>query len=59
MHNDGQRCADLIEMTANKLSGGAAALIFLAVQKGSLELNIKQAVKWWVVAHRWMRVRGA
>ena len=41
-----QRCVDLIEMTADVLSGGAVALILLAIQKDNLELNIRQAVKW-------------
>jgi hypothetical protein len=45
MHKDGQRCIELIEKTANELSGGAAALILLAVQKGNLELSIKQAIR--------------
>jgi hypothetical protein len=38
--------ADLIEMTATSLSGHVVALILLAIQKGDLELNIMQAVKW-------------
>jgi len=46
MHKHGQRCADLIEMTANALVGGAVALILLAIQKNNLELNINRAVKW-------------
>jgi hypothetical protein len=46
MHKHGQRCTDLIDMTANALSSGAVALILLDVQKDNLELNIKQAVKW-------------
>ena len=46
MHKYGQRCADLLEMTANELSGGAVALLLLTIQKGNLELNIKQAIKW-------------
>lgn len=46
MHKHDQRCTDLIETTANALSGNAVALMLLAVQKGSLELNIKQAVQW-------------
>ena len=33
-------------MTADALSGGAVALMLLAVQKDNLELNIKQAIKW-------------
>jgi|SRR6267142_3103569 len=46
MHMHGQSCSDLIEMTANALSGNAVALMFLAVQKDNLEPNIKQAIKW-------------
>jgi len=46
MHKHGQRCTGLIEATANALSGGAVALILLAIQKGNLELNITRAVKW-------------
>jgi hypothetical protein len=42
----GQSCSDLIEKTANALSGDAVALMFLAVQKDNLEPNIKQAIKW-------------
>jgi hypothetical protein len=46
MQKHGQRCAGLIEVTANALSGGAAALMLLAVQRDNLELNIKQAIRW-------------
>ena len=46
MHKHDQQCTDLIETTANALSSGVVALMLLAVQKGSLELNINQAVKW-------------
>jgi hypothetical protein len=46
MNRPGQRCTELIEMTANALSGGVIALMLLAVQKDNLELNIGQAVKW-------------
>jgi hypothetical protein len=46
MHKHGQRCTDLLEVTANALSGGAVALILLTIQKDVLELNIKEAVKW-------------
>jgi hypothetical protein len=44
MHRPGQRCTDLLEMTANALSGTLIALM-LSVQKDNLELNINQAVK--------------
>jgi hypothetical protein len=46
MQRPGQRCADLVEMTADALSGDVVALMLLAVQKDNLELNIKQAIKW-------------
>jgi len=46
MHEPGQRCADLIEMTANALSGETVALMLMAVQKDNLELSIKYAIKW-------------
>jgi hypothetical protein len=46
MHLHGQSCTNLIEITANALSGNAVALMLLAVQKDNLEPNIKQAIKW-------------
>jgi hypothetical protein len=48
MHKPGQRCTDLIEKTANALSDNVVALMLLAVQKDNLELNIGQAVRWYV-----------
>jgi hypothetical protein len=45
MHKHGQKCSELIEKTANELSGGAVALMLLAVQKDDLELSKKQAVQ--------------
>jgi hypothetical protein len=45
MNKPGQRCTELIETTANALSGGVIALMLLAVQKDNLELNISQAVR--------------
>jgi hypothetical protein len=48
MHKPGQRCSDLIQMTANPLSTGVVSLMLLSVQKNNLELNIKQAVTWYV-----------
>jgi len=45
MQKHGQRCAGLIEMTANALSDGAVALMLVAVQRDNLELSIKQAVR--------------
>ena len=44
MQKDGQRCADLIEMTADALSDGVVALMLLAVQRSNLELGMKQAI---------------
>ena len=46
MHMPGKRVNDLIELTADTLSGGVVALMLMAVQKDNLELSIKQAVKW-------------
>ena len=46
MHKHGQRCTDLLNTTANALSGGAVALMLLTIQKDNLEVNIKQAIKW-------------
>ena len=41
-----QRCTDLIEVTANALSGGVVALMLIAVQRDNLELSIMKAVAW-------------
>jgi len=46
MHKPGQQCTNLIEKTANALSGSTVNLMLLAVQKDNLELNIKHAVEW-------------
>lgn len=45
MHDPDQRCTELIEVTANALSGAVVALM-LAVQSNNLELNVNQAIKW-------------
>jgi hypothetical protein len=45
MHKPGQRCTDLLEITANALSGDIVALMHMAVQKDNLELSIKHAIK--------------
>jgi hypothetical protein len=45
MNKPGQRCTELIEMTANALSGSVVALMLLAIQKDDLELNINQAIR--------------
>ena len=41
-----QKCTDLIEATANALSGGVVGLMLMAVQRDNLELSVKQAIKW-------------
>ena len=46
MQKDGQRCADLIETTADALDSSVVTLMFAAVQRDNLELSIKQAIKW-------------
>jgi hypothetical protein len=46
MHKPSQRCNDLIEKTADALSGETVALMLMAVQKDNLELSIKYAIKW-------------
>ena len=45
MHKPNQRCSDLVEVTANALSGDIVALMLMAVQRDSLELSVKQAIK--------------
>jgi len=57
MHKPGQRCTDLIEMTANALSGDVVALMFIVVQKDNLELSITYAIKW--VHARFMQGTGS
>jgi hypothetical protein len=49
---------ELIEKTADALSGSIAAIMLLAVQKDNLELNIKQAVTWYVPMYHGTRTRG-
>ena len=46
MQKQGQRCAGLIEMTANALSDSVVGLMLVAVQRDNMELSIKQAIKW-------------
>jgi hypothetical protein len=48
MNKHDQKCTDLIEKTANELSGNVVTLMLLAVQKDNLELSIKQAVRRYV-----------
>jgi hypothetical protein len=45
MHVEGQQCTDLINMTANSLSGGVVTLMLMAVQKDNLKVSIHQAIK--------------
>ena len=44
MHKPDQQCANLIEATANALSGAVVVLMLVAVQRDNLELSIKQAI---------------
>ena len=44
MHKHDQPCTDLLEVTANALSGGEVGLMLVAVD--NLELSVKQAIKW-------------
>ena len=44
MHKHDRRCTDLIEVTANALSGDVVALMLMAVQRDNLELSVKQAI---------------
>jgi hypothetical protein len=46
MQKHGQRCAGLIEMTANSLSDSVVALMLVAVQRDNLELSVKEAIEW-------------
>ena len=46
MHKVQQRCPDLIDTTANALSGDAVALMLMAVQRDNMELSVKQAIIW-------------
>jgi hypothetical protein len=46
MQIHGQRCTDLIEMTANALSRDVVGLMLVAVQKDNLALSIKEAIEW-------------
>ena len=45
MHKPNEWCFDLIEVTANALSGGVVALMFMAVQRDNLGLSVRQAIK--------------
>jgi hypothetical protein len=58
MHKHGQQCTELIETTANALSGGAVTLMLLTVQKDNLELNIKRSVEWYVPIYSGVKMIG-
>ena len=45
MHIHGQRCTNLIEVTANALSGDVVALMLMAVQRDNLELSVSRAIE--------------
>jgi hypothetical protein len=59
VNKPGKQCAPLLEETADALSGNVVSLMLLSVQKDNLELNIKQAVKWYVFVHDGTRMSGA
>ena len=44
-HKPGQRCTDLIELTANSLSNDVVDIMLMAVQKDNLEMSINRAIK--------------
>ena len=46
MHKPDEKCIDLIEATADALSGGVVTLMLMAVQGDILELGVRQAIKW-------------
>ena len=46
MHKPDEKCIDLIEATADALSGGVVTLMLMAVQGDILELRVRQAIKW-------------
>lgn len=44
MHEAGKRCTELLERTTNALNDSVVSVMFLAIQKGNLELSINCAV---------------
>jgi len=44
MHENGQQCTDLINLTANSLSSDVVALMLVAVQKDNLGVSINYAI---------------
>ena len=57
MHKHDQRCTDLLEVTANSLSGNVVALMLLAVQRDNLEFSVTRAVAWLVPRYREIMMR--
>ena len=45
MNKAGERCTDLINLTANSLSSGVVVLMLVAVQKDNLEVSINHATE--------------
>ena len=43
MHINGSHCGNLVEKTATALNDEAILLMLLAVQRGNVELSVKQA----------------
>jgi hypothetical protein len=46
MNKRGPRCAELLEKTADALSGAVHSIMLMAVQTDNLELSVDQAIKW-------------
>ena len=46
MHKPKQKCTNLLEATANALSGDVVTLMLMATQRDSLELSVNRAIKW-------------
>ena len=45
MHKHNQQCINLIEITANTLSGDVVTHMLMAVQRDNLELSVNQAIR--------------
>ena len=45
MQRPGQRCAGLVELTADALRDDVVALMLVAVQRDNLEISMKLAIK--------------
>ena len=57
MHKHDQRCTDLVEVTANALSGGVVVLMLMAVQRDNLKLSVTKAVEWLVLTYSEIAMR--